>query len=129
MTSCQKCTKDVQPHDVWDCDRCKKRFCVGCVEPLQTIHSPIRCKECAVYDRIDEYQSQPVVVYEFPDGFREQAVNMWEWLYHYQLHPSWGPFVAGGPTVIRLPRREVESLRQMQRCDPARFGRPPEVPT
>jgi hypothetical protein len=62
-----------------------------------------------------------VVVYTWPSGFAKEAENMYKWLRHYGMNPSWGN-VRGGEATIELPKDEVSALQELQKANPARFG-------
>jgi len=64
-----------------------------------------------------------VIAYRFPDGFQKEATNMYGWLRHHNLTPSWG-HEAGSKHVIMLPASEIPSLVMMQKHNPAKFGNP-----
>ena len=66
----------------------------------------------------------PVVVYDLPNGFAENATWVYNWLRHYNLNPAWGD-TSDGRHRVTLPAHEVPALRAMQRANPARFGNPP----
>lgn len=68
-----------------------------------------------------------VEAYRFPNGFREQAENIYKWLLHYNLKPVWGDPAGTGDTVILLSPADRECLTLMQEKNPARFGNPPAV--
>ena len=66
-------------------------------------------------------------VYDFPNGFRAQAENMYGWLRHYGFTPSWceGTEHEGwNGTGIAIPPGEVSQLRKLQETNPARWGSP-----
>ncbi|MCJ8601021.1 hypothetical protein MWH03_00305 [Klebsiella pneumoniae] len=65
--------------------------------------------------------------YRFPNGFREQAENMYRWLLHYGLAPQWGDAAGTGDSVILLSPADFQCLRLMQKSNPARFGDAPET--
>ena len=64
-----------------------------------------------------------IEVYRFPSGFGKEATNTYSWLRFNNLNPQWR--LDGGDSTILLPVGEVESLRRIQRSEPARFGNPP----
>lgn len=71
-----------------------------------------------------------VVVYEFSNGFRKEAENMYGWLRHEQFTPKWGAGIAGknpSELSILLPPEEVPQLRIFQTSNPARWGNHPDV--
>jgi hypothetical protein len=68
-----------------------------------------------------------VVAYRFSDGFQKEATNMYGWLRHHNLTPSWG-HEAGSKHVIMLPASEIPALVMMQKRNPAKFGNPQKYP-
>lgn len=69
-------------------------------------------------------------VYEFPNGFREQAEGMYKWLRHEGFTPSWALGVREDGEYhndIALPVKEVPALRELQKIHPARWGNHPDV--
>ncbi len=69
-------------------------------------------------------------VYEFPNGFREQAEGMYKWLRHEGFTPSWALGVREDGDYhndIALPIKEVPALRELQKIHPARWGNHPDV--
>lgn len=71
-----------------------------------------------------------VRVYDFPNGFREEAERMYGTLRAEGFTPAWdsgkrddGEFRSG----ITLPVREVPQLHELQRMKPATWGNAPEV--
>ncbi|KAF1702917.1 hypothetical protein [Pseudoxanthomonas kaohsiungensis] len=68
-------------------------------------------------------------VYDFPNGFRQEAENMFGWLRYEGFTPAWDFGIREGSycSGITIPGREVEQLHIFQRTNPARWGNPPEV--
>lgn len=68
-------------------------------------------------------------VYDFRNGYRKEAENIYGWLRHAGFTPEWdlgdreGEYRYG----ITLPAREVSQLHELQRQHPARWGNAPEV--
>jgi hypothetical protein len=69
--------------------------------------------------------AEPVVVYDLPNGFADNAAWIYKWLRAYNLTPAWGD-TSDGRHRVTLPASEVPCLRLMQKHDPARFGNPPD---
>lgn len=69
------------------------------------------------------------LVYDFGNGFREQAESMYGWLRHANLTPSWDNGVRDGQYRygLTLPIDQVPALRELQRAHPARWGNHPDV--
>jgi len=68
-----------------------------------------------------------VTVYQFRNGFDQQAQSTFGWLRHYGLGPTFKiakKFPFG--TRILIPSSEVACLRLMQANNPARFGNHPK---
>lgn len=65
-------------------------------------------------------------VYDFPNGYRSEAENMFRWLNHHGLTPSWldgDKDNKGYPGMaIGIPGEQLGMLRQLQIHNPARFG-------
>lgn len=68
-------------------------------------------------------------VYDFPNGFRDQAENMYGWLRHEGLSPEWDTGQRDGEyrMGITIPANAVPQLRILQKTYPARWGNPPDV--
>lgn len=68
-------------------------------------------------------------VYDFPNGYRDQAENMYRWLRHEGFSPELDIGQRGGEyrTGIMIPANEVPQLRNLQKTYPARWGNHPDV--
>lgn len=68
-------------------------------------------------------------VYDFPNGYRESAENMYRWLRHEGFTPEWDFGVREGEhrSGITIPANEVPQLRIFQKTNPARWGNHPDV--
>lgn len=55
--TCQGCSREIEAYG-WECIRCRRVFCPYCVEPLQAITHPIRCRPCAADDRAAEVNAR-----------------------------------------------------------------------
>ncbi len=68
-------------------------------------------------------------VYEFPDGYRKEAGNMFGWLQHEGFSPEGDTVERDGKRymVITIPAHEVPQLRIFQKTNPARWGNHPDV--
>lgn len=68
-------------------------------------------------------------VYDFPNGFRSEAENMYGWLRHEGFSPEWDTGERDGKhhMGITIPVHEVPQLRIFQKTNPARWGSHPDV--
>lgn len=68
-------------------------------------------------------------VYDFPNGFRSEAENMYGWLRHEGFSPEWDIGERDGKhhMGITIPVHEVPQLRIFQKTNPARWGNHPDV--
>lgn len=68
-------------------------------------------------------------VYDFPNGFRSEAENMYGWLRHEGFSPEWDTGERDGKhhMGITIPVHEVPQLRIFQKTNPARWGNHPDV--
>lgn len=68
-------------------------------------------------------------IYDFPNGFRNNAENIFGWLRHEGFTPEWDCGVRDGEYCygITIPAHEVPQLRIFQKTNPARWGNHPDV--
>lgn len=63
-------------------------------------------------------------VYDFPNGYRNEAENMYKWLRHAGFTPTWDFGIRNGShcSGITIPENEISQLKLLQRTHPARWG-------
>jgi hypothetical protein len=62
-----------------------------------------------------------VTVYNFPNGFRNEASNTYGWLVYHRLNPKW-EFPNDGSQSILLSESEAECLIKMAEFTPRTWG-------
>lgn len=139
----EKIMPDAAPYAIWDFELYAKHKAAedeGLIKQLRGV-----LREEGVEQRASDPLGEPDVVvapvevekvaretvYEWSNGFRPQAENMYGWLRHEGFSPAWDftekDEKGWQKTCITLPVNEVEGLRALQRSNPARFGNTPEV--
>lgn len=130
---------DAAPYAIWDFELYAKHKAAEDEGLIKQLRGVLREEgvEQRASDALGEPDVAPVVpeavarerVYDFPNGYREQAENMYRWLRHEGFTPDWDFGVREGThhSGITLPSTEVDAFRAVQRGNPARFGNTPEV--
>lgn len=83
--------------------------------------------ELRVGDRLKDGRE---VAYVIPDGYREQALNLYGWLRYEGLTPGYAESrheSGWTATAIVLPPVQIPMVHGLQRSNPARYGNPPET--